>query len=155
VLDMFAGGGSMPLEAGRLGCESYALELNPVAHLVELGTLVYPEQFGEKIVKEVRHGSQIVYERTRKEVEDLYPPIPDPESKPGALVGKLQTEFEASGFERRQGELRHPSGFLTPVAYIWTRTVPCPRPGCEMNVPLHRQTWLRKKARGFVAIKPS
>jgi len=35
VLDMFAGGGSIPLEATRLGCEAHALELNPVAHLGE------------------------------------------------------------------------------------------------------------------------
>lgn len=154
VLDMFVGGGSIPLEAGRLGCESYALELNPVAHLVELGTLVYPEQFGQKLVDEVRRWSQIVYERTRKELGDLYPPIPDPQSKPGALLEKQQADFEASGFEPRQGELRCPIGVLTPVAYIWTRTVPCPRPGCEMPVPLHRQTWLRKKAGGFVAAKP-
>jgi putative DNA methylase len=39
VLDMFAGGGAIPLEATRLGCETTALELNPVAHLIELCTL--------------------------------------------------------------------------------------------------------------------
>ena len=42
VLDMFAGGGAIPLEALRLGCEAYALDLNPVAHIIELCTLVYP-----------------------------------------------------------------------------------------------------------------
>lgn len=154
VLDMFAGGGSMPLEASRLGCESHALELNPVAHLVQLGTLVYPARFAKTIVGEVRRWSQVVFERTRQEVGDLYQPIPDPESESVSLAGKLQTEFEASGFEPRQGELRNPCGLLTPVAYIWTRTVPCLRPGCKMHVPLHRQTWLRKKAGGFVAVKP-
>src|SRR6266404_5397294 len=46
VLDMFAGGGSIPLEALRLGCESYAVELNPVAHIIELCTLVYPQKYG-------------------------------------------------------------------------------------------------------------
>jgi putative DNA methylase len=44
VLDMFAGGGSIPLEAQRLGCESHAIDLNPVAHLIELCTLVYPQK---------------------------------------------------------------------------------------------------------------
>lgn len=155
VLDMFAGGGSMPLEASRLGCESHALELNPVAHLVQLGTLVYPARFANRIVREVRRWSQVVFERTRHEVGDLYQPIPDPESRSLPLAGKLQAEFEASGFEPRQGELRSPCGLLTPVAYIWTRTVPCQRPGCKMHVPLHRQTWLRKKAGGFVAVRPS
>jgi putative DNA methylase len=42
VLDMFAGGGAILLEALRLGCEAYALDLNPVAHLIELCILVYP-----------------------------------------------------------------------------------------------------------------
>ena len=47
VLDMFAGGGAIPLEALRLGCEAYALDLNPVAHIVELCTLVYPQKYGK------------------------------------------------------------------------------------------------------------
>jgi len=47
VLDMFAGGGSIPLEALRLGCETYALDLNPVAHIIQLCTLVYPQKYGK------------------------------------------------------------------------------------------------------------
>ena len=47
VLDMFAGGGSIPLEALRLGCEAYALDLNPVAHIIQLCTLVYPQKYGK------------------------------------------------------------------------------------------------------------
>src|SRR5713226_2654306 len=46
VLDMFAGGGAIPLEALRIGCEAYALDLNPVAHIIELCTLVYPQKYG-------------------------------------------------------------------------------------------------------------
>nr|MBA2449691.1 DUF1156 domain-containing protein [Chloroflexota bacterium] len=46
VLDMFAGGGAIPLEALRLGCEAYALDLNPVAYIIELCTLVYPQKYG-------------------------------------------------------------------------------------------------------------
>ncbi len=44
VLDPFAGGGAIPLEALRLGCETYAFDLNPVAHIVQLATLVYPQK---------------------------------------------------------------------------------------------------------------
>ena len=47
VLDMFAGGGAIPLEALRLGCDAYALDLNPVAHIIELCTLVYPQKYGK------------------------------------------------------------------------------------------------------------
>jgi putative DNA methylase len=42
VLDPFAGGGAIPLEAQRLGCETFANDLNPVAHVIELGSIYYP-----------------------------------------------------------------------------------------------------------------
>ncbi|HZZ29150.1 MAG TPA: DUF1156 domain-containing protein [Pirellulales bacterium] len=47
VLDPFAGGGAIPLEALRLGCEAHAIDLNPVAHLIELCTLVYSQKYGQ------------------------------------------------------------------------------------------------------------
>ena len=47
VLDPFAGGGAIPLEALRLGCEAHAVDLNPVAYLIELCTLVYPQKYGQ------------------------------------------------------------------------------------------------------------
>ncbi len=46
VLDPFAGGGAIPLEALRLGCETYASDLNPVAVLIEKCTLEYPQKYG-------------------------------------------------------------------------------------------------------------
>ena len=49
ILDMFAGGGAIPLEVARLGCESHAIDYNPVAHLIELCTLVYPQTFGASL----------------------------------------------------------------------------------------------------------
>jgi putative DNA methylase len=150
VLDMFAGGGSIPLEAGRLGCESHALELNPVAHLVELATLVYPPTYGTKLVEEVRRWSRVVLERTRAEVGDLYPPVLDPKAPAEEIGGERQARLK--GMEHPQGTLTVPAGYLTPVAYLWTRTVPCRN--CGAMVPLHRQTWLRQKPGGFVAVRP-
>ena len=51
---MFAGGGAIPLEALRLGCESFAvLDYNPVAHLIELCTLVYPQRFGATLADDL------------------------------------------------------------------------------------------------------
>lgn len=145
VLDPFAGGGSIPLEAARLGCEAYAIELNPVAHLVELATIVYPSRFGETLVREVERWSKVVFEGVRRDVGDLYPPLqaPAPKApKAGQLLlgGGLAEESEAP---------------LTPVAYLWTRTVPCPNPKCKATVPLVRQTWLRKKAKAYVALRPT
>ncbi|HRZ89709.1 MAG TPA: hypothetical protein P5117_09530, partial [Spirochaetia bacterium] len=51
----FAGGGAIPLEALRLGCEAYALDLNPVAHIIQLCTLVYPQKYGKPDPNGVRH----------------------------------------------------------------------------------------------------
>jgi putative DNA methylase len=150
VLDMFAGGGSIPLEAARLGCESHALELNPVAHLVELATLVYPATFGTKLVEKARRWSRIVFERTRAEVGDLYPPVPDPKAGLQEIGGERQARLK--GMEGPQGTFAVPAGYLTPVAYLWTRTVPCRN--CSATVPLHRQTWLRQKPGGLVAVRP-
>jgi len=52
VLDPFAGGGAIPLEALRLGCEAHAIDINPVAHLIQLCTLVYPQKFGRPLSKD-------------------------------------------------------------------------------------------------------
>jgi putative DNA methylase len=168
VLDMFAGGGAIPLEALRLGCEAYALELNPVAHIIELCTLVYPQKYGKPdknakgsapdgtwagLAKEVEHWGKWVLERVRTEIGDLYPPIPDPENPPQRLAPRRQEGFEAPGFQQAQQELKAPGGYLTPVAYLWTRTVRCKNPACGATVPLVRQTWLCKKESRYVALK--
>src|SRR6266699_6691004 len=50
-----------------------------------------------------------------------------------------------------QGSIQN--GALTPIAYLWTRTVPCPNPTCGATVPLVRQTWLRKKEGNYVALQ--
>ena len=47
VLDPFGGGGSIPLECLRLGCETYSNDLNPVAVLIQKCTLEYPQKYGK------------------------------------------------------------------------------------------------------------
>jgi putative DNA methylase len=54
VLDSFAGGGSIPLEALRLGCEAYALEYNPVAYIILKATIEFPQRFRQGIRDEGR-----------------------------------------------------------------------------------------------------
>jgi len=51
ILDCFAGGGAIPLEALRLGCETYALDYNPVATLILKAVLEYPQKYGKKQVE--------------------------------------------------------------------------------------------------------
>jgi len=71
VLDMFAGGGAIPLEAARLGCESHALDLNPVAYLIELCTVTYPQRFGAGLADDVEKWGREVLQSTRQQVADV------------------------------------------------------------------------------------
>lgn len=146
VLDMFAGGGAIPLEALRLGCETYAVDLNPVAHIIELCTLVYPQKYGKKLADEVETWGQWVIEKVRAEIGDLYPPI-----KVGEVIAEQSEQMSFLG-KPEQTQLKL-ANELMPVAYLWTRTVKCPNPACGAQVPLVRQTWLCKKKNKYVALK--
>lgn len=174
VLDMFAGGGAIPLEALRLGCEAHALDLNPVAHLIELCTLVYPQQFGAPdpatvgcaddgtwagLAAEVEHWGQWVLKRVKAEIGDLYPPVPDP--RQAAETADQAAQLSMNLAVRQTREAYHAqAGMLTPVAYLWTRTVRCKNPACGGTVPLARQTWLARKKPGkkspgrYIALNP-
>jgi len=74
VLDPFAGGGAIPLEALRLGCEAHAIELNPVAHLIELCTLVYPQKYGRPNSRPTPHYIKVLEaaHRANSIGEDLF-----------------------------------------------------------------------------------
>jgi putative DNA methylase len=169
VLDMFAGGGAIPLEALRLGCDAHALDLNPVAHIIQLCTLVYPQKFGKPdpnargmtgpknqkgettwggLADEVRYWGNWVLERVRVEIGDLYPLIPDPAFK--NKRNDVQTDLP-DVTSAKAGDV--PPGYLMPVAYLWTLTVVCKKPSCGATVPLFKQTWLCKKEGRYVALK--
>lgn len=134
VLDMFAGGGAIPLEAARLGCEAIAVELNPVAHLVERCMLEFPQQF-PGLADDVRTWGKVWIDRAWGELADLYPQL-------GQQEDQQQLGLGQSTVERR------------PLAYLWTRTVRCPNPKLsEHLVPLVRQTWLARGEGRFVALR--
>src|SRR3990172_5920913 len=136
VLDPFAGGGAIPLEALRLGCETYASDLNPVAVLILKATLEYPQKYGQPrkiksrdlagekeinpLLEDVKRRGEWVLEEARREIGKFYPSEPD-----GSI----------------------------PVGYIWARTVKCQNPACGAEIPLVRQTWLAKKDKKKVAYK--
>jgi putative DNA methylase len=178
---MFAGGGAIPLEALRMGCEAYALDLNPVAHIIQLCTLVYPQKFGKPdpkvrgmtgpknakgettwggLAEEVHYWGNWVLEKVRSEIGDLYPPIPDPEFAP-PKKGKGRKDEDAFDEPQhvmdfaadQQQRLKARTGFLSPLAYLWTRTVQCKNPNCGATVPLVKQTWLCKREGRNVALK--
>ena len=131
VLDMFAGGGAIPFEAMRLGCEVTASDYNPVAWFILKCTLEYPQRLSGKatqipdlnldekpnlkkgdLADHVRLWGQWVLENARKELRQYYPVI---DGKPT-------------------------------VAYLCTRTIPCQDRQCGATVPLLKTLWLCKKA---------
>lgn len=111
VLDCFAGGGAIPLEALRLGCDTTAMDLNPVAYLIELACLDYPQRYRtsnelglNSLVTDVEQWAKWVSERTRSEIDHLYP--------------------------RAEGR-SDPAPY-----YFWVRTMPSPDPNVAAEIPI-------------------
>ena len=77
VVDPFAGGGSIPLEALRVGCEAFASDLNPVACLILKVMLEEIPRHGPGLAEELRRVGGEVKAAAEKELADLYPPDPD------------------------------------------------------------------------------
>jgi putative DNA methylase len=134
ILDPFAGGGSIPLEAQRLGLEAHASDLNPVAVLINKALIeippkwagrppVFPGAAGEAqswpgatgLAEDVRRYGQWMRDEAEKRIGHLYPKV------------------KISGVE------------ATVIAWIWARTVTCPNPACAGTMPLVRSFWLGKK----------
>ena len=73
VVDPFAGGGSIPLEALRLGCETFASDLNPVACLILKVMLEDIPRYGPGLANELRNAGAEIKAKAQKELANLYP----------------------------------------------------------------------------------
>lgn len=73
VVDPFAGGGAIPLEALRIGADSFASDLNSIPVLLNKVVLEYVPHFGSELVDRFREWGQEVLEEARKSLEELYP----------------------------------------------------------------------------------
>lgn len=124
VLDCFAGGGAIPLEALRLGCDTTAVDLNPVAHLVQKCVLEYPQRFGE-IDEQGNNTLAQDFVRWAGWVRAQVEP-------------KLAKVFSSGGTGRR------------PAVYFWARTMACPNPACRAEIPLLSSFWLANSTRRTV-----
>ncbi len=138
VLDPFSGGGAIPLEALRLGCETYASDLNPVAVLIEKATLEFPQKYGQLEKRKVR--------TPMGEVEQNVNPLLEDVKRWGDWVLE-EAKKEIGRFYPTDND-----GNI-PVGYIWARTVKCQNPACGAEIPLMRQTWLAKKETKQVALR--
>ncbi len=139
MTDPFCGGGSLPLEAQRLGLDVHAGDINPVAVLISRALTEVPALFP---------GQPPVY------------PGAHPETQWENARG-LATDVELYGAELRTRMAatleavypRAPDG--TPViAWLWTRTVRCPNPACGAAAPLVRSFTLSNKRGKRVWIEP-
>ncbi len=77
VLDPFAGGGSIPLEALRVGAEAFASDLNPVPVLLNKVVLEYIPKHGKRLAEELRKWGEWVKREADKKLAKFYPPDPD------------------------------------------------------------------------------
>ncbi len=77
-LDPFAGGGSIPFEAIRLGFKRViAVEYNPVAYIILKATLEYPLKYGAKLIKDVEKWAKWLLQKVREELREYFPPHPE------------------------------------------------------------------------------
>lgn len=138
LLDPFAGGGAIPLEAQRLGLEAHAHDLNPVAVMINKAMIEIPPKFAGRspvnpeaqrqgaanqgwkgaagLAEDVRYYGEWMKQEAYKRIGHLYP------------KAKLEDGSEA-----------------TVIAWIWARTVKCPNPACGCEMPLVRSFTLSKK----------
>lgn len=149
VLDPFAGGGSIPLEAQRLGLEAHASDLNPVAVLINKALIeipplfagkapVHPDESGDARLKtwsgaqgladDVRYYGRWMRDQAEQRIGHLYP--------------KVQLPPE------------HDGGEATVIAWIWARTVESPNPAWTGHVPLVRSFALSTKKGKETWIEP-
>ena len=77
VVDPFAGRGSIPLEALRIGCEAFGSDLNPVATLILKILLEYVPRRGPELAEELKIAGEEIQNRAQQDLADLYPPDPD------------------------------------------------------------------------------
>src|SRR6266581_1603515 len=149
VLDPFAGGGSIPLEAQRLGLEAHASDLNPVAVLINKALIEIPPKFAgclpvnpdakQSLMGRDWHGAQGLADDIRyygKWMRD------EAEKRIGHLYPKVSLSRELGGSEANV------------IAWLWTRTVTCPNPACEARMPLATSFWLSRKKERETWIKP-
>ena len=151
IYDPFCGGGSIPLEAQRLGLEAHASDLNPVAVLITKALIEIPPKFAGQppvnpaakgkmtgkgmwtgargLADDVRYYGQWMRDRAFERIGHLYPKVKLPKERGG--------------------------GEATVIAWLWTRTIVCPNPACGMTMPLIRSFTLSSKTAKRAWIEPA
>ncbi len=150
VLDPFCGGGSIPLEAQRLGLQAYASDLNPVAVLITKALIEIPPKFTDRPPVHPAQDHELA-ERNWKRAEGLAEDVryygewmrDEAKRRIGHLYPKVRVTAEMA--EGRDDLEPYVGRNLTVIAWLWARTVKCPNPACGAEMPLTNKWWLSKK----------
>lgn len=147
VWDMFAGRGSIPLEAMRLGCHVVASDLNPIPFAINTALLRMPQRFHKisaispgtslleggnstsSLVQDILFYANELHERSLKKIADLFPEYP--------VDAKEQSGNPFYSIAKSQK--------ISPNALLWARTVRCPNPQCRSTAPLVTSLVLAKR----------
>ncbi len=171
VLDPFAGGGAIPLEAMRLGCEATAVDINPVAWFILKCTLEHPQRLaGQKLplpsfILKNEEFMEAFFKANPSYLGSARPTKGQLDLALGAVaageapppMADLAWHVRAWGhwvLERAKSELApyYPVVDGKPtVAYLWARTVQCKN--CRATIPLLKTLWLCRKDRRRVKLE--
>lgn len=147
LLDPFAGGGSIPLEAQRLGLKAYASDLNPVAVMINKAMIEIPPKFaGQRPVNSearMRADYQGEWKGAQGLAEDVRYYGEWMKKKAFERIGHLYPKVKDEHGQER-----------TVIAWIWARTVRCPNPACGCEMPLANSFVLSKKKGKEAYIQP-
>ncbi len=167
VYDPFAGGGSIPLEAQRLGLDAHASDLNPVAVLINKALIEIPPKFkdmppvnpedrkrakleswkgAQGLAADVRYYGKWMRDEAFKQIGHLYPKVKVVREEGGSYRHATEAEIENPKSKVEE---------LTVIAWIWARTVKCPNPVCGCEMPLVKSFQLSMKKGGEAWIKPT
>lgn len=148
--DPFCGGGSIPLEAQRLGLEAYAGDLNPVAVLITKALIEIPPKFANMPPVNPEARSKLGFENDWKGAKGLAEDV--------RYYGKWMKDeaFKRIGHLYPKVKLpkEYGDGEATVIAWIWCRTVKCQNPACGAEMPLTSKFWLSSKRGTKAWIEP-
>lgn len=151
MLDPFSGGGSIPLEAARLGFVAHAADLNPVAVLLNKCNLeLVPRWLGQKPINPNMRGDMIKSQISRSGAWGLAEDV----RYYGDVIRKQAMEkighlYPQITLPKEYGEKK-----ANVIAWRWAKTIQCPNPACGARTPLVRSFWLCRKKPNYIHIKP-
>jgi putative DNA methylase len=152
VFDPFAGGGAIPLESARLGCKTFGNDINPVAHIIQKGSLEYPQLFGKPILYSKQEFLALYSNDMLKGWCVNNGLHIDSENLQIAISNRLSYDVEYYA-KKILKETHDEIGYLypknnsnkNPIAYYWSRVGTCSNPTCKAEVPLLKQFYLSQR----------